>query len=152
MITLPEWLLEQIDADEDVALAAAEVNGTLWQLREDRHTGEPYGMVDGSRMNAHNVMAGNKLWDDEGSDMLAMAPRTAAHVALWDPGRALAWCATIRQIVAAVDVLTGGDKTYAERLQHTDDQDARYVIARDILRLLALPYADRPGYREEWRP
>lgn len=23
---------------------------------------------------------------------------------------------------------------------------------RDVLRLLALPYADRPGYREDWRP
>ena len=23
---------------------------------------------------------------------------------------------------------------------------------RDVLELLALPYADRPGYREDWRP
>jgi hypothetical protein len=22
----------------------------------------------------------------------------------------------------------------------------------DVMRLLAMPYADRPGYREEWRP
>ncbi|MGW9031671.1 DUF6221 family protein [Streptomyces sp. NPDC055722] len=22
----------------------------------------------------------------------------------------------------------------------------------DLLRMLALPYADRPGYRDEWRP
>ena len=26
------------------------------------------------------------------------------------------------------------------------------VEAHTVLRLLALPYADRPGYRDEWRP
>jgi hypothetical protein len=29
---------------------------------------------------------------------------------------------------------------------------ARPVIAHPVLRLLALPYADRPGYRDDWRP
>jgi len=31
-----------------------------------------------------------------------------------------------------------------------DDPDAPYPC--DTVRLLALPYADRPGYRDEWRP
>ena len=32
-----------------------------------------------------------------------------------------------------------------------DDFTAEH-LADDVLALLALPYADRPGYREEWRP
>lgn len=27
-----------------------------------------------------------------------------------------------------------------------------WIIAKNVLRLLALSYADRPGYRQEWRP
>lgn len=29
---------------------------------------------------------------------------------------------------------------------------AARAVARSVLQLLALPYAERPGYREEWRP
>jgi hypothetical protein len=32
------------------------------------------------------------------------------------------------------------------------DDSARAEVARETLRLLALPYAARDGYREEWRP
>lgn len=32
------------------------------------------------------------------------------------------------------------------------DQDQDVMSPCPTLRLLALPYADRPGYREEWRP
>jgi hypothetical protein len=28
----------------------------------------------------------------------------------------------------------------------------QYAIVRMVLKLLALPYSDRPGYREDWRP
>lgn len=27
-----------------------------------------------------------------------------------------------------------------------------YAIVRMVLKLLTLPYSDRPGYREEWKP
>jgi hypothetical protein len=51
----------------------------------------------------------------------------------WDPARVLAECAAKRRIVSfAADLTEEG----------TDD----------LLRLLALPYADHPGYRQEWRP
>lgn len=68
------------------------------------------------------------------------------------PARVLAECGAKRRIVERVDVLTGGEKTYLQRLKHTDVEDAGYVIARDILIALALPYADHPDYDERWRP
>lgn len=53
------------------------------------------------------------------------------HVETWNPDRVLAECEAKREIL---DVTRG---TYSSDL---------------VRRLLALPYADRPGYREEWRP
>jgi hypothetical protein len=34
---------------------------------------------------------------------------------------------------------------------HTEEA-VLYYLAADLLKLEALPYSDRPGYREEWRP
>jgi hypothetical protein len=55
----------------------------------------------------------------------------AEHIARWDPARVLTECDAKRRIIAL------GDK----------DSDWS-----DVLALLALPYADAPGWREEWRP
>lgn len=60
-------------------------------------------------------------------------------VARWSPQRVLADCAAKRRIV----------EQYAPAL----DGDPNSVpLLTWILKLLALPYADRPGYLEEWRP
>lgn len=59
----------------------------------------------------------------------------------WSPARVLREIDAKRQLVGQL----------AEA-----DPDAAYITgtftAWDALRLLALPYSDRPGYREEWRP
>lgn len=54
----------------------------------------------------------------------------------YPPGRALAECVAKRRIVELHDDQTGGGWSAA-----TDQ----------VLRLLALPYADHPDFREEWR-
>lgn len=63
------------------------------------------------------------------------------HAALHDPARVLREIDAKRRIVNAIA---------------DADPDSAYITATftawDVLRLLALPYADRPGYREEWRP
>lgn len=57
---------------------------------------------------------------------------------LAEPSRVLAECEAKRRIVS--------------RIATADPHpDARYMLDL-VLRLLALPYADHPGYREEWRP
>lgn len=53
------------------------------------------------------------------------------HVAKWNPARVLAECEAKRRII---DLVVGAYAGYA------------------VLPVLALPYATRPGYREEWKP
>jgi hypothetical protein len=56
------------------------------------------------------------------------------HIASWDPARVLAEVAAKRRILDE-----------AVRLM---DYDGEF----QFLELLALPYADRPGYRADWEP
>lgn len=63
----------------------------------------------------------------------------AVHIARWDPARVLAECEAKRHLVAFVGDLAEGDPVHG-------------LTAKEALRLLAVPYADREGYRPEWRP
>lgn len=64
----------------------------------------------------------------------------AGHIVEWDPARVL------REIDSKRRML--------DECVRAVDHDSRGMMsmAEDFLRLLALPYADRPGYKEEWRP
>lgn len=76
------------------------------------------------------------------------------HVLRHDPARVLVEVAAKRRIVllggkSDADAVEGGGGPY-------DVVDWRYGIHaaahQVVLRLLALPYANHPDYREEWRP
>jgi hypothetical protein len=68
----------------------------------------------------------------------ACARADAAHIAHWDPARVIAECDARRRIV---------------QLQQSDlRDDPQDWEADEVLRLLALPYADHPDYRRAWRP
>src|SRR4029079_5641215 len=62
----------------------------------------------------------------------------------WKPDRVLAECEAKRRLVE-----------FARDLYQLDPSDHPLIRtnrqAMYILRLLALPHADRPGYREEWK-
>lgn len=66
-----------------------------------------------------------------------LEPGDAAYIAAWDPARVLREIEAKRRIV----------DRYAWLREHGDTGGTAWVLP-----LLALPYADRPGYREEWRP
>lgn len=66
---------------------------------------------------------------------------STAHIARWNPARVLADVDAKRCILAL-----GGDFDV-----YSEPYTAQPVWERAV-RLLALPYADRPGFREEWRP
>lgn len=95
--------------------------------------------------------SGNKLnWEliasatiDVGGDEFYVGDRTIAnHMMTWQPARVLTEIDAKRRIMA-------------EHLpiDPCDAHDASCeTVACDTLRLLALPYADRPGYRKEWAP
>jgi hypothetical protein len=65
------------------------------------------------------------------------------HAGRWDPARVLAEVESKRAIIARI--------TEYERLNCTDDFSGEWM-SEDILRLLALPYSDRPGYDMAWTP
>jgi hypothetical protein len=62
----------------------------------------------------------------------------------WTPAHVLAKCKADRRIVeGAQRVMLPDPRDYWQGAHDTMD---------GVLRLLALPYADRPGYRDEWKP
>lgn len=89
----------------------------------------------------------------------------ARHAANWDPKRVLAECDTKRRIIEMhkpESWMSWDDDAEVEtEMQYClkcaigascscclEEEDK--VWPCDTLKLLALPYADRPGYREEW--
>lgn len=65
-----------------------------------------------------------------------------AHAAAWDPHRVLAEVEAKRRVLELTDFSA-----------QFPDTDGGYDSAcEDVIKLLALPYADRPGYLPEWRP
>ena len=56
----------------------------------------------------------------------------------WPPARVLAECEAKRRVI--------------EECDDYDNPSEVLILADQILRHLALPYADHPDYREEWRP
>jgi hypothetical protein len=69
-------------------------------------------------------------------------------VATYDPARVLAECEAKRQIVNLCARVVEDD----EGNNYYSDGWAGLQVAVTTLRFLALPYSDRPGYRQEWRP
>lgn len=129
MDELVRWLGEQLDEDEQIARAAREAefckNGH-WTVKGPFEEG----------LGAVHSEAGEAILGEEESVPFSIA----VHIARHDPARVL------REIDAKRRVITG--------LQHLFRGDDPFVssIAEDSLRVLAEPYADRPGYRDEWRP
>lgn len=62
-----------------------------------------------------------------------------------DPARVLAECEAKRRIVSTMQSAINGG------WQSQSREEIEFVATR-TLRLLALPYADHPDYREEWKP
>jgi hypothetical protein len=75
---------------------------------------------------------------------------TYEHAASWDPARVLAECDAKRRIISLF-TLPVGDTNLTDR-----ETKARVLLDEHFphpaLLLLALPYSDRPGYRQEWLP
>jgi hypothetical protein len=69
---------------------------------------------------------------------VARGDHRGTHAHRWSPARVLAECEAKRRIVE-VD-------------WRADDSGEATLVQQDVLRLLALPYADHPDYRPEWRP
>lgn len=143
-MTIVEFLTACYDDFERVAKAA--MMGTA-------HADKPDGIADWyvSGLGEDNVHAGGFS--------LAIGPfggigEAAEHMAMHDPTFVLADLAAKRQILAF-------HKIHHAWIVTAPDHDERPVIECfedgsdwpcNTVRLLALPFADRPGYDEAWRP
>jgi hypothetical protein len=137
---LSGFLLARIAEDEAVSRAAVERNGATWSTYDLDHNGVRItGTTEFGNPRAYR--GDDALWDDEGA--LGMFEETAAHVVRHDPARVLAECDAKRRIVEL-----------CQRLEHKRMNDNLWNIDEDeeILAALALPYANHPDYREEWKP
>jgi hypothetical protein len=147
MSDLVGFLLARIAEDEAVARAAAERQGEHWFDEEGivSSDAEPVN-PPGSLLHIYAPEGRWNLWDCEGAASLGVTSEVSAHMARHDPARVLAECAAKRRIIALHD--QWHECTFGRGLE------AAGAVQQDeacpTLRLLALPYADHPDYREEW--
>ncbi|GHA01331.1 DUF6221 family protein [Streptomyces echinoruber] len=142
---LVRWLDEQLKEDERIARAAFwDEQSDVWTARPPQASYERYTVVD---------------YLDDG--VVAVTPENAdadgvgQHVAELDPARVLREIDAKRQLLDEhQDVNDGSCGTCVDGQwgypTHGGSSPQRYPCR--TLRLLALPYADRTGYRQEWRP
>ncbi len=130
MDDLVQWLRAMLDDDEQIArrATARQPGGESWV----------YGS-EGVRASSGLGVATRAV------------PVHGEHIARHDPARVL------REIEAKRRILN----EIVPRMNQMDDQlEAEFGTpsnpdpyeSENLLRLLALPYADRPNYREEWAP
>lgn len=124
MDDLAQWLGEQLEEDERIARRAGD---------SFRQIGETGVIVATEGDRAEECATAN--WAG-----------IAEHIVEHDPARVLREIDAKRQALA-----------HYERIQQHTKQDVdAYVLAQGAvsmqIQIMATAYADRPGYREEWRP
>ncbi|WP_338704296.1 DUF6221 family protein (plasmid) [Streptomyces sp. Q6] len=122
MDDLVQWLGKQLDEDERVA----------------RGTGE-----EGRRGEPFRVFAG-----ESGAGVIG--PGVVEHIARHSPARVLREVDAKRQVLAIVQVHI--DAAASTDYMLSGPAKMALVVLKPVVVALAMPYADRPGYREEWRP
>lgn len=130
-VDLVAWLREQLDDDERIAWAVPDHRKRRGELHWHRVESPSLPGLVGDQCG--NVVTGvdTGRWHAE-------------HIALHDPARALAEVAAKRKIIAECE--------YEIRDAQKRDTGDGLGLAETMLRLLALPYAGRPGWRTEWKP
>lgn len=133
MNELVRWLGEQLDEDERIARAAGHehVAPAPWR-------GESWDDA---------VLNGDGLVDAKGDGIAVVkGERVRDHLVRHDPARVLREIDAKRRILAE-HALNGWVCSTCD-----DGEVPPQAFPCPTLRLLALPYADRPGYRAEWAP
>ncbi|MFM9542297.1 DUF6221 family protein [Streptomyces turgidiscabies] len=130
MDDLVQWLRAQLDEDERIARAACEGAEGRWHPLGNQHGGSVAGDHDG-----YHVAC------DEGYPTVEQATHIAEH----DPARVL------REIDAKRQIIEQHERYAAERRRMMAGWDPQSDDS-PILAALASVYADRPGYRAEWKP
>lgn len=152
---LAEFLRARLDEDERAARAAFPAP---W-IRHDKVAGVHADDSTPERTYGTAVADCRRVRDGYGVP-------NADHIARWDPTRVLAEVNAKRRIIDPYTVALEKREGVREQIRailHTDPeafgalhrQESQLIedaaALAPVVRLLALPYADHPDYREEWR-
>lgn len=140
---LVQWLTAQLDEDERIARAAT---SGPWSVNDESYA-EWIIAADGTE-----VVAGGR-WGGEAS--VFESTEDALHIAEHDPARELREIDAKRRLLDEHQDVNGGSCGTCVDGQwgyptHGGSSPQRFPCR--TLRLLGLPYADRPGFQESWRP
>lgn len=147
--------------DQDAAVAQAATPGP-WRHDEAKHWRKPgtswfeEAVFAGPSGEEATCVAGTGETDDQQS------MRDAAHIARHDPARVLADVEAKRELVEryeaslkrSVEFRQRADsdaETETQKMQRSHE-NIQLLVLLGVVKLLALPYADHPDYREDWRP
>ncbi|MER8220860.1 DUF6221 family protein [Streptomyces sp. NPDC094143] len=152
MDDLVQFLRDRLDEDERTAREAAMSvgrtgykNGVL--VNPPARFGDDL-VADGAQwVSSHHLVVRKRLGPEEKGRIVADcggfgARPVAVHAAAHDPARVLAEVEAKRRVIERCTAVQG---------LLLDDFTAEH-LADEVLALIALPYADHPDYREEWRP
>ncbi len=134
-ITTTQFLLARIAEDEAVARGSSAVGPWRYDPTKVNSVDGGEAVFAGPRGAMGITIASTGPADDPQS------MRDARHIARHDPARVLAECEAKRRIVELIR-RDNGDWCSPDRLG----------LGEMVLETLALPYADHPDYRDEWRP
>nr|WP_277349314.1 DUF6221 family protein [Streptomyces sp. N502] len=163
-----QWLRAQLDEDERMAQTACEYASPEWRTNEGMTAvllwpPEP-NVAEMERRKGLPVVSDE--WRGVDVDSAGNAGLTR-HMAEHDPARVLREVDSKKQILGLFAAAVEDRVALRARMRkvvHTDpdefgqmhQQESKLIEAAEylapVVRLLALPYADRPGYRESWRP
>jgi hypothetical protein len=133
LTALIEWLRAQLDEDERVARAAA---GAPWSA-------DAPGMI---QVDAAAIAANKHAFGKLGYVASVQQVADCEHIAAWDPARVLSEVKSKRAILRLCAKVIEDD----EGRGFYSDGWSGLSVAQPTLRQLAQPYADRPGWQDEW--
>jgi hypothetical protein len=137
MDDLVQWLRAQLDEDERIVRGADDSLGKMnldWEYQPDDDLG-------------------GKVVSARGADLICdVTTGVGKHVAEYNPRRVLGEIDAKRRMLSSYETLVSEFNSSGPAMVAYDRLTGSVSALRHAVELLALPYVDRPGYREEWRP
>lgn len=151
MSDLVDFLRARLFEDERVALAANTEGASPWFIVGESPGGDDDVYLDtstrrASSLGGYTVTIGMTCGC---CGRGAIAVPFARHFAHFDASRALSEVKAKRLLINDAVRILATAPTKAYEFDEAQDM-ARAEVWRTVLRALAAPYADRPGYRAEW--
>lgn len=141
--TLVQFLCDRLDEDERAAMQSIE-QATVHLAGADAASVSAWHVVERP---TGTFVATRDQWDRVAEVVPNYGGAHTDHIARHDPARVLAEVDAKRRILAEVyPEVAKAEELIQEEWHSGGNADG------DLLRLLALPYADHPDYRQEWRP